>query len=346
MDILQRIAGDDRFNAATLTKLLQDEDYAPGQIMSLGIFEPQPVTTTQVVIDELGGKFSIVPTSIRGEAPPSYTPDKRKSRTLNVPHIPYETVIAAEYLQNMRAADSGDALETVQGELVRRLGMMARDLDGTIEHKLAGALRGILVDADDTTVIVNLFTEFGVAQPSTIPMDLTAASPASGAVKKKCNGVVRAIGDELKAKTPRGYYALCGPAYYDDFTCNAEVAKAFERYTDNQTNGQVGAFNRDSQVRQAPFKFGGIAWEEYRGGSSFISDDEAIVFPIGVPDLYVIHYAPANMIEFLNTLGVPRYGKVWPTDNSGRSLTAHTQTNPLPVMTKPRAARRLTRGAS
>lgn len=344
-DILSLILADDRFSVETLTKLVLEEDYAPGQISSLGIFEPQPVTTDKVSVEHMAGKFSVVPTAIRGESPTPYLPDKRTAFDFTVPHIPHETLIKAEYLQNMRAVGSGDQMQTVQGEVVRRLGMMARNIDGTIEHKLAGALRGIILDADDSTVIVNLYTQFGVSVPATVHMDLTNGAPAAGAVKRKTNGVVRSIGDSLGAATYQAIYALCGPAFFDDFVCNAEVENSFQRFSDSNTVGTVGAFTRDSQVRQPPFRWGGILWEEYRGGSSFINDDEAIVFPVGVPDLYVLHYAPANFMEYVNTPGLPRYAKVWMTDNSGRSLTGHVQSNPLPLCTRPGVLRRLTRGA-
>jgi hypothetical protein len=42
-------------------------------------------------------------------------------------------------------------------------------------------------------VIRNWFTEFGISQPAEIDFDLDNASPASGAVRKACNGIVRAM---------------------------------------------------------------------------------------------------------------------------------------------------------
>jgi hypothetical protein len=56
-----------------------------------------------------------------------------------------------------------------------------------------GAVQGIVLDANGSTVIRNWHTEFGISQATEIDFDLDNASPASGAVRKKCNDVMRAM---------------------------------------------------------------------------------------------------------------------------------------------------------
>jgi hypothetical protein len=46
-------------------------------------------------------------------------------------------------------------------------------------------------------VIYDLFTEFGVTAYTEVDFDLDNASPAPGAVKKKCHDIRRKIEDEL-----------------------------------------------------------------------------------------------------------------------------------------------------
>ena len=48
--------------------------------------------------------------------------------------------------------------------LMRKAAVARRDLDLTIEHQRIGAVKGIVMDADGTTPLLNLFTEFGVTQ--------------------------------------------------------------------------------------------------------------------------------------------------------------------------------------
>lgn len=336
MNIIQEIQGSDLFTAQTLSaKLIEKEDYAPGQIMRMGLFEPEPIITTSVALEEVGGKFELVPAIPRDASPTPYVPEKATGRTFKVPHIPYETLVTSEFLQNLRKPGTME-LETIQAELVRRGGRMARNIDGTTERLELGALRGIILNADNS-VILNLFTEFGVSQDATYYFDLTAASPASGAVKRKANEVVRATQDDLGGKPYEVVMALCGRTFWDDFTSNKEVRESFKDYSRTADLAGVGGFLREGQVRKPPFLWGDIMWAEYRGGTANdIPADECIFFPVGVPDLYSIYYAPANFMEFANTLGMPRYEKQWPTDNSGRSITLHVQSNPLPLCKMPK----------
>lgn len=345
-DIIQDIMGDDRFVATTLSnKLVAKEDFAPGQIMRLGLFEPEPIATETVALEEVGGKFELVPAIPRDAAPTAYVPEKATGRTFRVPHIPYETTILASFLQGLRKPGSMD-LATIEDELMRRMGRMGRNIDGTNERLHLGALRGQILNADNS-VILNLFTEFGVSQDSTYFFDLTAASPASGAVKRKASEVVRATEDDLGNKPYQYVMALCGRAFWDDFIANKEVRESYKDFSRTNDLAGVGSFLRDGQVRKPPFPFADILWAEYRGGSATdIPTDECIFFPVGVPDIYTIYYAPANFMEFVNTLGLPRYGKIWPTDNSGRSITAHVQVNPLPLCRMPKLLKKGSRLAS
>jgi hypothetical protein len=52
-------------------------------------------------------------------------------------------------------------------------------------------------------VIYDLFGEFGVSRHSEIDFDLDNASPAPGAVKKKCHDIRRKIEDEPPACSRR-----------------------------------------------------------------------------------------------------------------------------------------------
>ncbi len=338
-NIIHDISGSDQFTTETLTGLVLKEDYAPGQIMRLGIFQPEPIATDKVAVEELGGKFELVPAIPRGAQPTPYVPEKAVGRTFKVPHIPYETVIPAEFLQNLRNPGTMD-LATVQAEIVRRMGQMGRNIDGTIERLELGGLRGVILNADGS-VILDLFAEFDVSQDSTYYFDLTAASPASGAVKRKAGEVVRATQDDLGNAPVEAVMALCGRTFWDDFTSNKEVRESFKDYSRTADLAGVGSFLRDGLVRKPPFLWGDILWSEYRGGTATdIPTDECIFFPIGVPDLYTIYWAPANFLEYVNTLGLPRYAKQWETDNSGRSLTAHVQSNPLPLCRKPKVLKK------
>ena len=105
-------------------------------------------------------------------------------------------------------------LEGVQAVVNQRMSEMATKMDATLEHLRIGAIKGQILDADGSAVIYDLFTEFGVTAYTEIDFDLDNASPAPGAVKKKCHDVRRKIEDELGAAPYDHIHAICGADFF------------------------------------------------------------------------------------------------------------------------------------
>ena len=187
------------FSMVALTDAINKMPYVPGRIGQLGLFREQGVSTTSVMIEEREGSLNLVETTARGAPAIQNTTNKRKARSLVVPHIALEDTILADEVQNVRAFGSESMLEGVQAVVNQRMSEMATKMDATLEHLRIGAIKGQILDADGSAVIYDLFTEFGVTAYAEIDFDLDNASPAAGAVKKKCHDVRRKIEDELGA---------------------------------------------------------------------------------------------------------------------------------------------------
>jgi hypothetical protein len=54
----------------------------------------------------------------------------------------------------------------------------------------------------------------------------------------------------------------------------------------------------------------------------------------GVPDLFITRFAPADYVETVNTIGLPRYAKQIPMRN-GKGIELEVQTNPINLCTQP-----------
>jgi hypothetical protein len=319
------------FSMVTLTDAINKLPFVPGKVGQLGIFTENGVPTTTVMIEEREGSLSLIPTTPRGAPATQNAHSKRKARSLVVPHIALEDTIMADEIQNVRAFGSESDLEGIQAVVNQRLAEMASKHDATLEYLRIGAIKGQILDADGTTVLYDLFDEFGVSQYSEIDFDLDNASPATGAVKKKCADVVRKIEDELGIAPYMEIHAFCSASFFDDLTTHPEVTKAYDRY-------QESVFLRTGQVRRA-FEYGDIVFEEYRGsvgGIDFIPDDKAFFFPVGTPGLFRQYNAPADFVETANTIGLPRYAKQAIDEKFQRWVEVHTQSNPLPICTRPR----------
>lgn len=325
------IFNNDPFSVVSLTKAINETKHVPSRISELGLFSEEGITTTNVMIEKQGNALSLVPSGSRGAPATPVTGDKRTAIPFSATHLAQVANILADEVQNVRPFGAEGDVETVQGIVNKRLTKMRRNLDATIEHHRMGAIKGQILDADGTTVLLNLFTAFGVTQ-QTKSMVLGTTTTK---VRQKIVEAKRLIEAELGGLMYSGVRALCSPGFFDSFVGHDSVVAAYDRWQD-------GEFHR--QDIRAGFYHGGVFWEEYRGtvgGVSFIADGEAYLLPEGVPDLFVTHYAPADYLETVNTIGLPYYAKQEEL-RMGKGVELEAQSNPISLCTRPRTVIKLT----
>ena len=324
------IFSNDAFSITSLTDAINKMPYLPGQVGQLGIFKESGVATTSIMIEEKEGSLSLIPTSPRGAPATQNKHNKRKARSLLTTHLSLEDTILADEVQGVREFGSEMAVQSVQTVVNERLGEMATKHDLTLENLRLGAIKGEIIDADGATVLYNLFDEFNVTANSDVDFDLDNTSPDNGAIKKLCHQIKRTIESELGAVPYDHIHAFCSASFFDALVTHEEVTEAYDRF-------QEGIFLRQGQAR-GQFDYGGIIFEEYRGGSGCsIEDGEVRLFPVGVQGLFRQYNAPADFVETVNTIGLPRYAKQAVDMEFGRWVKLHTQANPLPICTRPKA---------
>lgn len=320
------------FTMSELSAAVNKLPFAAGKLGAMKLFQPRPVSTTKIMLEEKGGKITILPTKARGAPPNIYADGLRKMREFQLPHLPYESTINAASLQDVRQFGSESALRTAMEAVLDASEAMRRDIEVTIEKMRTGAMQGKILDADGST-LVDLFTEFGVVQQTA---SLELGSPES-TIRTACLAAKRKVEDELGNLGYTGMTAICGEDFFDGIIDHADVRKTFSGYQDSE------------MLRSDPrggFPFAGIRFIEYRGkdesGTPFIPDDEAYLFPEGVPGLFIEHYGPADFLDSINTPGMAVYAKVAFDPQFGRWVKVHLQANPLPIVTQPRAVVKLT----
>ncbi|MCO6057312.1 major capsid protein [Pseudomonas sp. MOB-449] len=326
------IFNDDAFSVATLTAAINQQDYQPGRIGALGLFSEEGVTTTTVTIEYNKGKISLVAVGERGKPVKPADRDARNLRSFVVPHLKTGDALLADSIQNLRAFGSESELEAVQNVVNQRFAKFGRDLEATLEFHRIGAIKGLILDADGTSVIYDLYDEFGITQESVSLGLATATTNVRGKVmeaKRKCE-------DALGAAMMTGYRAFCGSSFFDDFVGHAKVEKSWERYNEGEM--------LRNDVRGG-FKFADVIWEEYRGKvgtQAFIGANDAYLVPEGVADLFITRNAPADYMETVNTLGLPLYAKQEPLPMN-RGIEMEAQKNPLNLCTQPGAIIKLSK---
>lgn len=301
MDIFNNSA----FSMTSLTGAVSKVGFKPQLLGQLGLFEPMPVRSRTVFVDRRNGKMRLIGTSPTGAPPKELQVDPRNAVPLKTTRLAEGFTLYAEEIQGIRAFGSETELAQVQGEYLRRMSSVRDDMDLTHEFHRLGALQGLLLDADGTTVIYDYFSEFGVSQPAVIDFDLDNATPARGALRKKCAEVIRGMKRSAGGNWTPGttVHALVGDAFYDDLISHAEVEKTY-------LNWAAAADLRQDRSFEA-FTFGGITWHNYQGtddnSTVAINPDEAKFFPVGAKDVFKKAMAPAEFGPYVNTLGQDTY---------------------------------------
>jgi hypothetical protein len=318
------------YDLATVTKAINLLPNQYGRVRQLGLFMPDPVRTRTVILEELNGILTLLKTQTPGAPAPKMKNAKAKMRSLVVPHIPVDGVILPSDLQGVRDPGSIEP-KTLEMEMMKVLRQLRSSHAITEEHLMMGAVKGIILDADGTT-LYNLYTEFDITAKV---VDFALDSDATD-VAAKCREVVRHIEDNLMGDVMNGVHCLCDETFFDDLIAHPNVEKFFEGHAAHLQNAGI-----DQDPRKA-FRFGGITFEEYRGKAtnfagttiSFIAAGNAHFFPVGTQSTFQIHYAPANYFETVNTLGVPIYAKQV-MSNDGKRVDVFSESNPLPLCRRP-----------
>lgn len=326
------------FGVTSLTSAVNEIAYVPSRILEMGIFDVEGIPTLTCYVEKIGDTIALVRNSARGGPGQNVAIDRREAIPFKPAHLQLDDKLYADEVQDVRAFGSANQMEGIQQARDKRLGKMSRDIDLTLEYHALGALQGLVLDSDGTTVIDDLYDKFEISEPAATDMNLDAAyssATAEGVIQKKCNVVTRAIDAELGGVNPSGYHAFCGDQYFDALVGHGEVRST---YLAQQEAAQLRGDSRRI------FNYGNITWENYRGqGAVAITTTEARVFPLGVPDLFKRVFCPADYMEAVNTNGLPKYSKAAP-DPSGfdKFVALEVQSNPVTYCTRPRVLRKLT----
>ncbi|KTC25759.1 elements of external origin [Pseudomonas marginalis ICMP 9505] len=317
---------DDAFSVSSLTAAINDQEYLPGRISSLGLFREEGISTLTVQIEKDGDTLALVPAGERGTSGLVVGGTKRQLIPFNTVHLPERFTIKADEIQGIRAFGTRSELQAVQDVVNKRLAKARRQLDATHEFQRMGALNGQVLDADGKTVLLDIYKSFGVNRQK---LQMGLNSPDTE-LRIKCGEALDMQEEALGSVTSSGSRAMCGKNFWNKLIVHKSVK---ETYLNTLQAASLRGDARES------FEFGGIVWERYRGkvaGVSFVHDDKALLIPEGVPDLYISSFAPADYMETVNTQGIPYYSKIEPLPFN-KGVAGEAQSNPLHLCTRPRA---------
>jgi hypothetical protein len=326
------------FNMIELSAAVQSAPYVPNFLGGLNIFTPKRVRTPTVSVEDKGGVLALIQTSERGAPLAEGEREKRNIRDFRTSRIAKGHTLYAHEIDGIRAFGTDSELQMVQNEVAEILNGttgLRSAVELTHENMRLGAISGIVLDADGTT-IYNWFTEFGISQPTEVDFDLDNASPASGAVRKKCNAIERDMQRAAQGAWVNGQtYAmgLCGDGFWDDLTAHPEVRQTY-------LNQQEASDLRNNVGRAfGSLNYGGITFVNYRGtddnSTVAVGTDKCKFFPVNAPGAFVSAFSPAEFLPFVNTPGQDVYAIVVEDKDRQAWVRPEIYSYPLMMCTRP-----------
>lgn len=323
----------DAYGVVPLSLAINNLKFVPGFISSKGLFTETAISTTSVAIEEKNNVLTLIAPSPRGSPGTTIAKPRRSMRMLGVPHFEINDAIMAEEVQGVRPFGQETGTEAVMTKVAERMQTAGQSLEYTQEHARVGAIKGIITYADGT--VLNLFVEYGISPPAAINFPFSTA-PATGNIRQICAQVIRTMGNNLDGQGFTGVEAIVGDAFFDALVMCAEVRAS---YLNQAEASQLRASYVAGGQSWGSFTFGGILWTNYRGyaaGSPMVETGAAYFYPTGVPNLFPTVYAPADYIETVNTMGLPRYVKQYEMPND-KGIHMDTQMNALNFCSRPLA---------
>lgn len=326
------IFNNDAFSVTTLLPMVNKMPFQPSFLGSLGIFDSTPVATDTIGVGMLQGRLALIQTSLRGAPVEPAEPDAKNVRPFILQRLAKGDKIRASEIANVVPMAGETDVETVQQVLARRQQRLVQDVEYTFEHMRLGAVQGKIVDADGTTILTNYWTEWGIAEPSAIDLNLDAASPVMGALGTQLRSqIVRPLLRAAGGAPTTRLIGLAGDAFWDGLISHAEVRTTYY-------NWQAAEALRN----QSPFetyRYGGVDWINYRGSDDnstiAVPTDEAVIFPTGVPGMFQHVMGPGETFETVNRMGQRVYPLIVRDKDRDMWVQPEIYAYPLMLNTRP-----------
>lgn len=328
MPILNPFAAD-AFNLQSLVAAINIIPNNYGKINQSGLFPVRPVRSRTIIVEQKHGTLNLLPTLPVGSPGTKAKKALRDVRSFVIPHIPHDDTILPQEYDGIRAFGTEDTLDTLASIMNDHLANMKNKHMITLEYQRMGALKGIVYDADGST-IYNYFDEFLIKRKE---VDFVLGTSTTN-ILQKCMQVKRHMETNLKGETMSGPpHVLVDKDFWDAFVSHAVVKTAYDRWRDGL------ALRED--LRDG-FYFGGLVFEEYEGTATdkdgverkFLASKDGIAYPLGTQNVFATYVCPADFLETVNTRGQLLYAKQEPRQFN-RGIDIHTQSNPLSMCMRP-----------
>lgn len=327
----------DPFTIVEMSAAVNKQPRLPTLLGDIGLFTPKGITTKVASFEQNNGTLSLIQTSPRGAPLGVRVPDERSMRHLATRRIAKSDSIQASELQDLRAFGTDSELAVVQAEVASRMASLSRDVQLTWENMRLGAVQGIVKDADGST-LYDLYSTFDVTQAAEIDFDLDNANPASGALRKSCSAMVRAVKNAAQngwIENRTYVMGLADDTFWDQLIAHPEVRATYLN--------QVAAAELRGDAHSGRLNFGGIEFVHYEGSDGSAQSSSVKVptgtckfFPVdAATDMWQAIFGPGEFMDVINRPGQPMYALTIPDRDRNAYVGLEVYSYPLFVCTRP-----------
>jgi hypothetical protein len=320
------------FRAVELTAAMEQIVPVPTLLGNMGeaLFRTVRSRFRTVAIFKRQHVMRLIPVSPIGAPPVQLEKVPGEMRNFGTRRIAKATTVYAEEMQGLLAMPDFQATTTMQAELAQRAGLIRDDVELTHEHQRLGAVQGMVIDADGTTVLDDWFANWGVPVPAAFNFHFDIDTTPIRAI---CDNVRNAIWLASKGAWVDGQteiHALCGMAFFQDLIGHPMVERTYLNY--------AAAAELRGEIADT-FLFGGIVWHRYRGGTMTefaIPDNQCRFFPMRTNgEVFQRVMGPAEFDPFINTPGQDLYALTIPDRDRGAWVATELYNYPLYVCLRP-----------
>jgi len=314
----------DYFTRENLVKSLAKAPFTPGRLGELGLFQTENLTSTTFGVEiETTDAGRVLTPITRGGPRSKTTLEKRSVVTFTTGSYGDDGAVYADEVLNARGAGASNATEIVTNRRDRLVAKLRRNMDLTHE-----ALRMARLLSPGST-------EFGAADAA---QAIALATDTTKTRQEIFTKIIVPIEQALDGLEFTGVHVLCSDGFWTQLIENKAIKDTYL--------GWQAAAELRGETRQA-FAFGNVMWERYRGTSAVqITTNEAVAFPLGVPDTFMQAFAPNDTMESVGSgaLGQPYYlGSDLVKDAMGtKAVQVAIASHPVMVCGRPKAVRRIT----
>ena len=303
----------DYFTREALLASIAKVQYVPGKFAPW--FESRSLNGTIFALEDVPVQgYNILADVPRGTPSKVETLVRRAVHTFNTKHYRVDGAVYADEVLNMRGQGVANAVDIIQQRRDETMAKLRRDIDMTHE-----SLRLACILTPDNA--------FG-SKPADVSIAL--ATDATKTRQEIFTKIIKPMETALDGIPFTGLHAYVDDTAWGKLIENAAIKATYDGWS------MAASLRNDPRET---VNFGGVTWERYRGyGSIAIPSGKAIVLPVGVPQMFLQAFAPADTLDTVGTgsMGTPYFPQSIPSVDN-RRWYMEIQTNCVMVCTRPTA---------